>query len=94
MLLISSAPLAVQICSFPKEHGLKNWQQTRYTICVWRRLGVRHKRLGVVKGVGRRASSRRLKNIASRILKNTKDQIFFAHVLYICIIWCYLSFVT
>ena len=63
MLLISSAPLAVQICSFPKEHGLKNWQQTRYTICVWRRLGVRYKRLGVVKGVGRGASPRRLKNI-------------------------------
>ena len=32
-------------------------------MCVWRRLGVRHKRLGVVKGVGRRASPRRLKNI-------------------------------
>ena len=29
--------------------------------CVY---GVRHKRLGVVKGVGRRASPRRLKNIA------------------------------
>ena len=32
-------------------------------MCVWRRLGVRHKRLGVVKGVRRRASPRRLKNI-------------------------------
>ena len=31
-------------------------------MCVWRRLGVRHKRLGVVKGVRRRASPRRLKN--------------------------------
>ena len=29
---------------------------------VWRRLGVRHKRLGVVKGVRRRASPQRLKN--------------------------------
>ena len=33
-------------------------------MCVWRRLGVRHKRLGIVKGVGRRASPQRLKNIA------------------------------
>ena len=33
-------------------------------LCVWRRLGVRHKRLGVVKGVGRRASPQRLKNHA------------------------------
>ena len=32
-------------------------------MCVWRRLGVCHKRLGVVNGVGRRASPRRLKNI-------------------------------
>jgi len=71
MLLISSAPLAVQICSFPKELGLKNWQQTRYTICVWRRLGVRHKRLGVVKGVGRRALPRRLKNIAYNVKRDS-----------------------
>jgi len=34
-------------------------------LCVWRRLGVRHKRLGDVKGVGRRASPQRLKNIGS-----------------------------
>ena len=62
-----------------KEPGLQNWEQTRYVcaaqvykilaynalpMCVWRRLGVRHRRLGVVKGVGRRASPRRLKNIA------------------------------
>jgi D-mannonate dehydratase len=61
-----------------KEPGLKNWQQMRYVcaavvykilcynatpMCVWRRLGVRHKRLGVVKGVWRRALPRRLKNI-------------------------------
>jgi len=59
-----------------KEHGLKNWQQMRYVCaalvykilaynslqCVWRRLGVHHKRLGVVKGVGRRASPWCLKN--------------------------------
>jgi len=32
-------------------------------MCVWRRLGVRHKHLGVVKGVGHRTAPRRLKNI-------------------------------
>jgi len=32
---------------------------------VWRRLGVRHKHLGVVKGVRRRVSPQRLKNNAS-----------------------------
>jgi hypothetical protein len=34
-------------------------------MCVWRRLGVRHKRLGVVKGVWRRGEARRLKNIGT-----------------------------
>jgi hypothetical protein len=33
-------------------------------MCIWRRLGIRHKRLGVVKGVERHASLQRLKNIA------------------------------
>ena len=59
----------MQICSFPKEHGLKNWQQTRYTICVWRRLGVHHKRLGVVKGSGaapRRDASKTLAGAPGR----------------------------
>ena len=60
MLLISTAPLAVQICSFPKEHGLKNLQQTRYTICVWRRLGVRHKRLRGSGAAPRRGASKTL----------------------------------
>jgi hypothetical protein len=32
-------------------------------MCVWRRLGVRHKRLGVVKGVRRHATPRRLKTM-------------------------------
>ena len=31
-------------------------------LCVWHRLGVRHKRLGIVKGVGCRALPQRLKN--------------------------------
>ena len=40
---------------------------------IWRHLGVRHKRLGVVKGVG--ALPQRLKNIASEI-KNTHQIVF------------------
>ena len=43
-------------------------------MCVWRRLGVRHKRLGVVKGVGRRASPRRLKNIGYDCIKMMSSQ--------------------
>ena len=42
-------------------------------MCVWRRLGVRHKRLGVVKGVGRRASPWRLKNMASITMESDLD---------------------
>ena len=41
-------------------------------MCVWRRLGVRHKRLGVVKGVGRRASPWRLKNMGPHYTTSQK----------------------
>jgi hypothetical protein len=57
-------------------HGLHNWQQKgvyksmfvlsywRFRVCLWRRLAERLTRLGVWKGVQRRSSPDRRKNIA------------------------------
>lgn len=36
--------------------------------CVWRCLGIRHTRLGVMKGVGHRVSSCRLKNLVQQYI--------------------------